>query len=180
MKKLLLILPLALILCFMVGCQDKAAMAELEEFKAQAAVEEQNKEIVKHEWELYSKGDFEAFKELFAPEYVYYSPSATPKPVSIEEAIEFGKMIFKAFPDSSWTIEELLAAGDIVVNRWIWKGTHEGEFMGIPPTGIKLEMGGIGIARIENGKIVEEREDYDMLGMMQQLGMELKPKEEGK
>jgi predicted ester cyclase len=65
-----------------------------------------------------------------------------------------------------------------VVNRWIWKGTHEGEFMGIPPTGIKLEMGGIGIARIETGKIVEEWEDYDMLGMMMQLGMELKPKEE--
>jgi steroid delta-isomerase-like uncharacterized protein len=178
MKKLLLILPLALILCFMVACQDKAAMAELEEFKAQAALEEQNKQLVKHEWELYSKGEFEAFKELFAPEYVYYSPSAAPKPVSIEESIEFGKMIFKAFPDSSWTIEELFAEGNTVVTRWIWKGTHEGEFMGIPPTGNKAEIGGIGITRIENGKIVEEREDYDGLGMMQQLGMELKPKEE--
>jgi hypothetical protein len=46
MKNLSMILPLALILCFMVGCQDKAAMAELEEFKAQAAVEEQNKALV--------------------------------------------------------------------------------------------------------------------------------------
>ena len=47
-KKYLMTLPLALILCLMVGCQDKEAMAELEEFKAQAAVEEQNKEIVTH------------------------------------------------------------------------------------------------------------------------------------
>jgi steroid delta-isomerase-like uncharacterized protein len=177
MKKLCMILPLALILCFMVGCQDKEAMAELEEFRAQAAVEEQNKEIVKQVWELYGKGDFEAFKELYAPEFVYYSPSATPKPVSIEEAIEFGKMIFKAFPDSSWTIEELFAAGDRVITRWIYKGAHEGEFMGIPPTGNKVEFGGITIARIKDGKIVESREDYDYFGFMQQLGMELKPKE---
>ncbi len=177
MKKLLLILPLALILCFMVGCQDKAAMAELEQFKAQAALEEQNKEIVKRVMELWHKGDFEACKDLFAPEYVWYSPSTAPKPMSLEEAIEFTKMIFNAFPDSSWTIEELFAAGDRVVTRWLYKGTHEGEFMGIPPTGNKLEFGGILITRIENGKIVEEREDADALGMMQQLGMELKPKE---
>ena len=80
MKKLYVILPLALILSFMVGCQDKEAMAELEAMKAQAEVEEQNKELVKHEWELYGKGDFEALKELFAPEYVSYSPSGAPKP----------------------------------------------------------------------------------------------------
>ncbi len=52
MKKLFMILPLALILCFMVDCQDRAAMAELVEFKAQAEVEEQNKEIVKRYFEL--------------------------------------------------------------------------------------------------------------------------------
>jgi steroid delta-isomerase-like uncharacterized protein len=177
MKKLCMILPLTLILCFMVGCQNKEAMAELEQFRAQATLEEQNKALVKQEMEAWNKGDFEAFKELLAPEYVYYSPSATPKPVSLEESIEFGKMMLKAFPDRSVTIEELFAAGDKVVTRWIFKGTHEGEFMGIPPTGNKVEGGGIMITRIENGKIVEEREEVDSLGSYQQLGMELKPKE---
>ena len=177
MKRFFYVIPLVFLLCFIVGCQDKEAKAELEKFRAQAAVEEQNKEIVKHAWELNSKGDFEALKELFAPEYVSYSPSAAPKPKSLEEAIEFGKMIFKAAPDSSWKIEELFAAEDNVVTRWVYKGTHKGEFMGIPPTGNKVEFGGITIARIENGKIVEEREDYDMLGLMMQVGMELKPKE---
>ena len=180
MKKYLSAIPLVFLLCFVVGCQDKAAMAELEQFKAQAAMEEQNMEIVKHAWELYSKGDFEALKELFAPEYVSYSPSAALKPASLEEAIEAGKMIFKAAPDSNWKIEELLASGDKVATRWFYKGTHEGEFMGIPPTANKIEFNGITIARIENGKIIEEREYYDVLGMMQQLGMELKPKEAGK
>ena len=59
MKKLISILPLVLILCFMVGCQDKAAMAELEEFKAQAALEEQNKELVKGLTEELNKGNAE-------------------------------------------------------------------------------------------------------------------------
>jgi len=177
MKKLCMILPLALILCFMVGCQDKEAMAELEDFRAQAALEEQNIALVKRMWEAWSQGDFEAYKEVVSPEYVCYFPSATIEPVSREGVIEFDKMIIKGFPDNSWTIEEKFAVGDKVITRWIYKGTHEGEFMGIPPTGNKVELGGILISRIENGKIVEEREDYDMLGWMMQLGMELKPKE---
>jgi len=57
------------------------------------------------------------------------------------------------------------------------RGTHQGEFQGIPATGNKVEISGIIISRIENGKIVEEREDWDLLGFMQQLGLELKPKE---
>ena len=178
MKKLCLILPLALILCFMVGCQDKEAMAELEEMKAQAEIEEQNKEIVKRYWEAWGKGDFEAFKELLAPNYVYYFPSRSTKPTSREESIEFGKMMHNAFPDVTFSIEEMIAVGDKVISRFIFRGTHEGESQGIPATGNKIEVSGITIMRIENGKVVEEREEYDTLGEMQQLGMELKPKEE--
>ena len=55
--------------------------------------------------------------------------------------------------------------------------THQGEIQGIPPTGNKIEASGIMIHRVENGKVVEDREEADMLGLMQQLGMELKPKE---
>ena len=177
MKKLCMILPLALVLCFMVGCQDKGAMAELEEFRAQAAIEEQNIALVKRMWEAWNKGDFDAFKELLAPEYLCYSPSDTPKPETRKEAIEGAKILFSHYPDSSFTVEELFAAGDRVVTRWTFRATNEGEIMGNPPTGNKVEIGGILITRIENGKIVEEREEYDTLGEMQQLGFELKPKE---
>ncbi|TET69638.1 MAG: ester cyclase [Candidatus Aminicenantes bacterium] len=177
MKKLLMILPMALILCFMVGCQDKEAMAELEEMKAQAEVEEQNKEIVNRMWEVWGKGDFEAFKELLAPDYAYYLPSGSTKPRSREEVIEIGKMLHNAFPDITFSIEELIAEGDRVIVRFIVTGTHEGEFQGIPATGNKYEHSGISISRIENGKVVEQRKEIDELGLMQQLGMELKPKE---
>ena len=178
MKKLCMILPMALILCFMVGCQDKEAMAELEAMKAQAEVEEQNKEIVNRMWEAWSKGDFETFKELLAPDYVYFVPSRSTTPMSLEETIELVKMLHNAFPDITFSIEELIAVEDIVISRFIVRGTHEGEFQGIPATGNKTEVSGIMITRIENGKIVEDKKELDMLGQMMQLGMELKPKAE--
>jgi steroid delta-isomerase-like uncharacterized protein len=184
LKKLLLILPSALILCFIVGCQDKEAMAELEAMKAQAAVEEQNKEIVKsflEAWnEGWNNGDFEAAKEFLSPDYKYYTPSNNPKPMSREETIEIGKMSHRAFADISFSIEEIIAKGDRVITRYTLRAVHQGEFMGIPATGKTVEWSGIAISHIENGKIIEDMEEFDALGMMQQLGMELKPKEEEK
>ena len=177
MKKLLIIIPLALILCFMVGCQDKEAMAELEAMKAQAALEEQNIALVKRMYEAWNKRDFEAYKEVVAPEYLWYFPSISTEPMTREQTIEFGKMISIAFPDFSYSIEELFAAGDKVMSLFIFRGTHEGEFEGIPATGNKVEFSGVMINRIENGKIVEDKEEINQLGLMTQLGMELKPKE---
>ncbi len=175
MKKLCMILPLALILCFTVGCQDKEA--EVEAMKVQTEVEEQNKELVKRFYEAANKGDSEALGEVLAPEYVWYVPSRNPESISREGAIEFIKMLHNAFPDIIYSIEELIAVEDIVISRFIVRGTHEGEFEGIPATGNKIESGGILITRIENGKIVEDKEEVDLLGLMMQLGMELKPKE---
>jgi len=178
MKKLLLILSLALILCFVVGCQDKEAMAELEAIKAQAEVEEQNEALIRHRYEEINKGNTEILKEVFAPEYGLYHPSNSPKPRAREESIEALKMAFRVSPDSNYGIEELYAVGDRVIVRFVITGTHEGDLPGLPATGNKFEYSAIVIARIENGKIIEEKIEFDLLGFMQQLGMELKPKEE--
>jgi steroid delta-isomerase-like uncharacterized protein len=152
-------------------------MAELEAMKAQAAVEEQNKEVVKRMYEAWEKGDFEAYKEVVAPEYVWYLPSISTEPKSREGTIEFGKMVRIGFPDFSYSVEDLIAVEDRVISLFIFRGTHEGEFQGIPATGNKVEVSGVMISRIENGKIVEDKEEIDQLGMMMQLGMELKAKE---
>ena len=178
MKKLLMILPLALILCFMVGCQDKGAMAELEAMKAQAEVEAQNKDLVKREIEEWDKGNTEIYMEFYAPDYVSYFPSnRLEESKSKEERIEERKMLLRTFPDMNRSIEELYAVGDRVIVRIMTTGTHEGEFLGIPATGNKTEFGEIVIFHIKNGKIIETRYDMDMLGMVMQLGFELKPKE---
>ncbi len=166
MKKLLMILPMALILCFMVGCQDKEAMAE---------VEAQNKELIRNYFEELDSGNAEILMEVFAPNALIYYPSNA-KPMSREEESEFHKIVFRAFPDYYHGIEELISAGDKVIVRIIFKGTHKGEFQGIPPTGNKIEVSVIVIFRIEDGKVVELRREIDMLGLMMQFGMELKPK----
>ena len=177
MKNPILVGALVILLCFAFGCQNKAEKAELEKFRTQAKLEEQNKALVKPSLEAWSKGEFEVFRETVAPNVVWYMPSRTISVRSAEELIEAGKMVRKGFPDIAFSIEEIFAAGDRVIFRYIEKGTHLGEYAGIPATGNKYEISGIDIWRIENGKVVEVRSDNDMLGLMMQLGMELKPKE---
>jgi steroid delta-isomerase-like uncharacterized protein len=164
----------------MVGCQDKAAMAELEEFKAQAVVEEQNKELISNFFEELDKGNAEIVKEIFASDVKSYWPSGSTVPTSQEELFEMTKMFLNAFADLNHTIEEIIAKGDKVIIRFIVRGTHQAELQGIPPTGNKIEFSVISVLRFENGKVVEQWQESDALGMMQQLGMELKPKEEEK
>jgi len=79
-------------------------------------------------------------------------------------------MLRAAFPDLHVTIEDVLAEGDKVVQRWSGHGSHQGELMGLPPSGKRISVAGITISRFEGGKVAEEWELYDMMGMMQQLG----------
>jgi len=178
MKKILMILPLVLVLCFTFGCQDKAAIAELEEFRTQADIEKQNEALYRGIIEELNKGNSEYFNEFYSPDFFYYFPSNNPNPLSREESQEFVKSFFRAFPDLNFSIEELHAVEDRVIVRYILRGTHKEDWGGIPATGNKFEMSSTFIIRIENGKVVEEREDFDQLGFWQQLGKELKPKEE--
>jgi steroid delta-isomerase-like uncharacterized protein len=177
MKKLVCIFPLALVFCFTIACQDKAAMAELEKYKAQAKLEEQNMEVVKSFFEEWNKGNIEIADELYAPEYRWYYSSTTPNPMPRKETIEFFRTFVKAFPDANWTIQGLFPVGDRVIAWLTVRGTHRGEFQGIQATGNRVEVNGFDMFLIQNGKIVEEREETDMLNLYQQLDMELKPKE---
>lgn len=175
MKKLLSILPLALILCFMAGCQDKEAMAELEEFRAQAALEEANKALFMRAEEAWFKEDIETLKEFFSPDFVGYSPSGEGS--SLEGVLENLKRQKIMFPDMTNVSKDAFAKGDLVVSRYMTKGTHTGGVEGFPATGKEFEFGSIMITRIEEGKIKESWVVPDLLTFYQQLGFELKPKE---
>ena len=177
MKKLLMIIPLALILCFMVGCQDKEAMAELEEFKAQAALEEKNKEMVLRWLNAMDEGNLEIFDEICTEDFKFHFPSSA-KPINKEIYIQVIKAQQVAFPDYNHTIEDVIAKGDKVFVRGINRGTHEGNYSGIAPTGKKIQFSVMSIVRCVDGKAAEVWADGDILGMNMQLGMELKPKEE--
>ena len=83
-----------------------------------------------------------------------------------------------AFPDVLHVVEDTVAEGDKVAVRVTWRGTHTGEYGGIAPTGQQVSFTVMGILRVSGGNVVQGWFDYDALGFMQQLGMELRPKEQ--
>ena len=172
--KRLMIISLALILCFMVGCQDKEAMAKLEDFRAQAEVEEQNKELMTRWFKEAYEGDLKNILESFATDYVSHWGEIS---WNLEEHKQAHDIFFNAFPDIKHEVNSLVAEGDRAIIRVTITGTHKGEHMGIPPTGNKISYTGMLEARFLEGKIAEVWGIADMLTLMQQLGMELKPKE---
>jgi steroid delta-isomerase-like uncharacterized protein len=76
-----------------------------------------------------------------------------------------------AFPDMHWVVNEMVAEGEKVVTRFVWTGTHHGAFLGIPATGHRVEVKGVVIDRLENGKMADSRILMDTMGLMQQLGV---------
>jgi len=176
MKKHGVILLMALIICFMLGCQDKETMAELEEFRVQKEVEEQNKKLIVRLIEEMDKGNFDIFDELSSDDYVCHF-SWIPEALNREARKQFMKATMVSFPDFNHTIEDVIAQGDKVVIRLTNRGTHKGAFRGIPPTGKEIEYTAIFVGRFVDGKVVETWVEANILGLMTQLGMELKPKE---
>jgi predicted ester cyclase len=76
-----------------------------------------------------------------------------------------------AFPDLNVTTEEILAEGEKVVSRWTARGTHQGELLGIAPTGNGVTIKGIDVLRVAESRIVERWAQFNSLEMMQQLGV---------
>jgi steroid delta-isomerase-like uncharacterized protein len=119
--------------------------------------------------EVVSKGNLSLADELLADDYVMHFPGM-PEPVDREGHKQLVMMFRAGFPDWVETVEDVIAEGDKVVIRVTGRGTHEGEFQGIPPTGARVTATGMGIARIADGRIAETWAAYDALGLMQQLG----------
>jgi steroid delta-isomerase-like uncharacterized protein len=122
-------------------------------------------------WEqVWNTGNLAALDEMVAPEATLYVPG-NPQPMDRESWKGFYAPFYAAFPGLRLTIDDLIAEEDKVVVRFTFQGTHQGELMGIPPTGKDVRAGGITIVRIAGGKMVEHWEEFDMLGILQQLGV---------
>ncbi len=119
--------------------------------------------------EVQSGGNIDAIDELCSPEFVNHSaPPGVPS--NTEGVKQVTAMFRQAFPDSYFTVEDMIAEGDKVATRKTFHGTHQGEFMGIPPTGKQVTFTGIHIFRIAGGKVAEHWLEVDTLGLLQQLG----------
>ncbi|TSE01120.1 ester cyclase [Skermania sp. ID1734] len=120
--------------------------------------------------ELFSKGDLDAVDRYLDPAYVDHDPPV-PGACGREGMRQAAAMFRQALPDWHSDLEQLVAEGDIVVERFTASGTHRGPLMGADPTENTLYLKGINIFRIEADKIVERWGRLDQLGLLQQLGL---------
>jgi steroid delta-isomerase-like uncharacterized protein len=142
---------------------------------------EANKAIIRRLFEeAFGQGNLAVLDEIIAPDQVNRGPGALP---GMPSGPEGSKMLItayrNAFPDLHFTIDQQIAEGDTIVTRWTAHGTHNGEFAGIPPTGKTATVVGMGVDRVENGKIVESWGLFDQFGMLQQLGVIPAPAQSG-
>ena len=131
---------------------------------------EENKAVVRRYFEEWNKHNLAGVEELCAPDYVGHAPSIFGD-MDLAAMKQMVPTFYTAFPDVHMAVEDLIAEGDKVVSRYTFRATHQGDFMGIPPTGKQVSFTGIEIDRIKDGKFVESWVNEDDLGMMQQLGV---------
>ncbi|MCX6700918.1 MAG: ester cyclase [Methanomicrobiales archaeon] len=137
----------------------------------QTATEIENIAIVRKFFEVGpSQGDLPAADAILAPGFSLHTPLPTPGP-GIEAMNNVIITCRAAFHGLNVTIDDIMADGDKVTARFTARGTHKGEFMGIPPTGKAIAMTGIEIFRVKEGKIAELWGEVNQMGLMQQLGI---------
>ncbi|WP_101297602.1 ester cyclase [Halegenticoccus soli] len=127
--------------------------------------------------ELVNAGDFSAVDEILAPDYVRRDAGADDIQRGPGEFEEMLSGFRAAFPDMRVEIDDMYVADDAVVVKATETGTHEGDFMGAEPTGKRVEVEGLVVHRIADGRIVETFASWDFLGMMRRLGIVSMPGE---
>ncbi len=119
--------------------------------------------------EVWNQSEVDVLDEILSSDYVIHDPAG-----DFEGAAgykQFHAMFNAAFSNIHFTIEDQLAEGDLVVTRWTDRATHTGELMGTPATGKDILATGITVSHIVDGRVVEEWNHWDLLGLMQQIGM---------
>lgn len=120
--------------------------------------------------EVLSQGNLDLVDQLFTADYVDHA-HASPEIHGPHGLRQFLTMLVNAFPDRHFTVEDRVAEGDKLAVRWTLRGTHEGEFAGVAPTGKQVSVTGISIHRFAGDRIQESWDYYDALGLLQQFGV---------
>ncbi|MDT7831717.1 ester cyclase [Flavobacteriaceae bacterium S356] len=130
---------------------------------------EKNKETVRRYFtELWEKQNFDIIDQVFTKDFTGHLVN----PSKGKEGIQKNVLIMKkAFPNGRLEIDDLFGEADNICIRWRYVGKHEGEFMGISPTGKDIVLKGITIERFENGKIAELWAEMDIYDLLKQLGV---------
>jgi steroid delta-isomerase-like uncharacterized protein len=119
--------------------------------------------------EVWNQGQEAAISELMSPDGVVHGLG--PDQHGPEGFKPFFKAYRDAFPDIQVTIESIVSEGDLAAVRWTAVGTHKGNGLGFPATGKRVELTGMAFLRAENGRLIEGWNNFDQLGMLQQVGV---------
>ncbi|MEA5603835.1 ester cyclase [Nostoc sp. UHCC 0252] len=134
-----------------------------------------NKSIVLQAYKAFDLGDIEQGKRLVSPDIIG-CVMGSHKLKGVDAFFEYALMMRVAFTDGYHTFEDVIAEENQVVTRGIFCGTHQGEFMGIPPTGKQVKFSVVHIDHVINSKIVEHWGQGDTMALIQQLGVVISPK----
>jgi steroid delta-isomerase-like uncharacterized protein len=131
-----------------------------------------NKAIVQRLYEeVWNRRKLEVIKEIISPSHALQAPNMSGSSIG-PEAYKRNVLAFLAgFPDLRWSIEDTIAEKDKVVACWTISGTHKGDYLGMPATNKKVSVEGITVHNVAGGKIMDSYSNWDVLGMMQQLGV---------
>lgn len=135
---------------------------------------EQNK-AASRSWylDIFNQGNLDLADAITTADYTNHNPYAPPGGFGVgPQATKNVVTLYRtAFPDIHFTVEDQIAEGDTVATRWTVSGTNTGSLNGMPPTGKQAVIGGISIDRYVDGKMAETRVCFDMLGLLQQIGV---------
>jgi steroid delta-isomerase-like uncharacterized protein len=130
---------------------------------------EENKAILRRALDVWNSADLSGLDELFAPGVVMHLRGRSDV-AGLDAYRGFNVALRGGLPDHRWVPEDLFAEGDKVAFMWTLRGTHRGELMGIAPTGKDVDVTGITVYRIADGKVAEIWVQSDVLGLLQQIG----------
>jgi steroid delta-isomerase-like uncharacterized protein len=131
-----------------------------------------NKAVIRRLYdEVWNERKVEVIKEIISPSHALHGPTFSGSSIGPEAYKRQVLLFLTGYPDMHWTIEDTIAENDKVVACWTISGTHRGEYMGIPATNKEVSVEGITIHHIAGGKIMDSYSNWDVLGMMQQLGV---------
>ena len=128
-----------------------------------------NREILLEAWStIDGRRDETAVDRYFHPDFVRHSEDSD---YTRDEYRALLRALHSAFPDLDGTLSEIVAEGDLVAYRWSSTGTHEGEYLGVPPTHKRVVATGLTISRFRDGQIVEEWASWNKVSVLHRLGI---------
>ncbi len=130
----------------------------------------ENKVVMRRFAEFINTGSEKLAEELITPDALFHVPGR-PEPLRGPTGyLAVIGMMRGGFPDIQWTLEEMIAEDDKVAARFTMRGTHQGSFFGVPPTGKTIAVQAMNFYRLSGGQFIEERGQPDLLGLLQQIG----------